>query len=335
MFEYRNIKYLYLKLNKKIKDFLLSEKSREFLVFLFFFVIAASFWLLQTLNNDYETNFSVPLKLKGLPENVTLTADLPSEVNIKVRDKGTVLLNYMLTKNFFPILINFSDNTGVNNRVKIYASDFEKQIFSQLNASTRLLSVKPDTLEYIYSMGEAKRVPVRLMGQVVAERQYYISDTLFSPDSVLVYAPKEILKTITSAYTERLEVKHIADTVSCHPSLSKIRGAKFVPSSVNLLLPVDIYTEKTLEIPIYGVNFPADKILRTFPSKVQLTFQVGLKDFHRLKPDDFALNVSYKELMHLGADKYTVKLKKLPPGVSNVRISPKQVDFLIEEYYPL
>ena len=30
MFERRNIKYIYLKLSRKIKDFLLSDKSREF-----------------------------------------------------------------------------------------------------------------------------------------------------------------------------------------------------------------------------------------------------------------------------------------------------------------
>ena len=53
MFERRNIKYIYLKLSRKIKDFLLSDKSREFLIFLFFFLIAGGFWLLQTLNNDY------------------------------------------------------------------------------------------------------------------------------------------------------------------------------------------------------------------------------------------------------------------------------------------
>ena len=53
MFDRRNIKYTYLKLSKKIKDFLLSDKSREFLIFLFFFLIAGGFWLLQTLNNDY------------------------------------------------------------------------------------------------------------------------------------------------------------------------------------------------------------------------------------------------------------------------------------------
>ena len=103
MFERRNIKYIYLKLSRKIKDFLLSDKSREFLIFLFFFFIAGGFWLLQTLNNDYEAEFSIPVRLKGVPNHVVLTSEPPSELRIKVKDKGTVLLNYMLGKSFFPV----------------------------------------------------------------------------------------------------------------------------------------------------------------------------------------------------------------------------------------
>ena len=53
MFERRNIQRTYLKISREVKDFLLSDKSREFFIFLFFFFVAGGFWLLQTLNNDY------------------------------------------------------------------------------------------------------------------------------------------------------------------------------------------------------------------------------------------------------------------------------------------
>ena len=92
-----------------------------------------------------------------------------------------------------------------------------------------------------------------------------------------------------------------------------------------------IYTEKTVEVLLRGINFPADKVLRAFPSKVQVTFQVGLSRFREVNASDFVVNVSYEELLKLGTDKYTVKLKSLPRGVSHVRIHPEQVDFLIEQ----
>lgn len=331
MFERRNIKHIYLKLSRKVKDFLLSYKSREFLIFLFFFFIAGGFWLLQTLNNDYEAEFSIPVRLKDVPNNVVLTSEPPSELRIKVKDKGTVLMNYMLGKSFFPVTFSFDDYKSRGNHVKVYASEFERKIRNQLNASTRLLAVKPDTLEYIYSTGKSKKVPVHFEGKVTAGRQHYISDTICTPDSVLVYAPKKMLDTITAAYTQRLELENIADTVKRRVALSAVKGAKFIPGSVELTFPVDIFTEKTVEVPIHGVNFPADKVLRTFPSKVHITFQVGLSRFSNIHADNFVINVSYEELLRLGSDKYKVKLKSFPKGVSQIRIVPEQVDFLIEQ----
>ena len=318
MLDRRKIRYTYLKLSKKIKDFLLSDKSREFLIFLFFFLIAGGFWLLQTLNNDYEAEFSIPVRVKDLPNNVVLTSEPPSELRVRVKDKGTVLLNYMLGKSFFPVNLSFLDYKGKNNHVKIYASDFEKKILSQLNVSSKILSIKPDTLEYIYSEGKSKLVPVRLQGKVTAGLQYYVSDTICNPDSVLVYAPEGILDTITTAYTQKINLENISDTTRQRISLAPLRGVKFVPSSVEATFPVDIYTEKTVEV-------------RAFPSKVQITFQVGLKRFRSIKADDFVINVSYEELLKLGSDKYTVKLKSFPNGINQIRIVPEQVDFLIEQ----
>lgn len=331
MFERRNIRRTYLKISRQVKDFLLSEKSREFFIFLFFFFVAGGFWLLQTLNNDYETSFSIPIRLKGVPNDVVITSEPASELRITVKDKGTVLLNYMLGKSFYPVTLDYADYKSTNNRVRIYAPQFEKKVLSQLNASTRLLSMKPDTLEYIYATGASKRVPVKLQGTLSAGREYYLSDTLFQPDSVLVYAPASVLDTITVAFTQALKLENISDTLQQQVPLQVQKGVKFVPSSIEMTLPVDIYTEKTVEVPVRGVNFPADKVLRAFPSKVQVTFQVGMSRFRQVGADDFHIYVTYEELLKLGSDKYTIKLKKLPKEVSRVRFNPSQIDFLIEQ----
>lgn len=334
MFERRNIRRTYLKISRQVKDFLLSEKSREFFIFLFFFFVAGGFWLLRTLNNDYETSFSIPIRLKGVPNDVVITSEPASELHITVKDKGTVLLNYMLGKSFYPVTLDYADYKSVNNRVRIYAPQFEKKVLSQLNASTRLLSMKPDTLEYIYATGASKRVPVKLQGTLSAGREYYLSDTLFQPDSVLVYAPAAVLDTITVASTQVLKLENISDTLKQQVSLQVQKGVKFVPSSIEMTLPVDIYTEKTVEVPVRGVNFPADKVLRAFPSKVQVTFQVGMSRFRQVGADDFHIYVTYEELLKLGSDKYTIKLKNLPKEVSRVRFNPSQIDFLIEQVSP-
>lgn len=82
MLDRRKLRYTYLRLSKRIKDFLLSDKSREFLIFLFF-LIASGFWLIQTLNNDYEAEFSIPVRMKDVPNNIVLTSEPPSELRVR------------------------------------------------------------------------------------------------------------------------------------------------------------------------------------------------------------------------------------------------------------
>ena len=316
---------------KVIRDFLLSKPSREFFIFLFFFIIAAAFWLVQTLDSEYEVEVKVPVKLKNVPENIVITSDFPSDITVNLRDKGNTLLNYQLTKRFYPISIDFAEYQTRRHHVTILSSVFQKSIASQLNPSTHIVSMKPDTLEYYYSEGKSKKVPVKLQAKVAAGQQYYLSDTIFTPDQVTVYAPPSALDTIEAAYTKYFEETQIEDTLRRQVELSGSRGVKFVPDVVELVLPVDIYTEKTVEVPIEGVNFPANKILRAFPSKVKVTFHVGLSKYLDISPEDFRILVSYEELVKLGSEKYTVKIKKMPQGISQIRINPSQVDFLIEQ----
>lgn len=327
----RDIKEGYLKLQKQVKDFLLSKNSREFFIFLFFVLVASGFWLLQTLNEEYEAEYSLQVRLKNIPDNVVITTEPSSQLQIKLKDKGNVLLNYMISKNFFPLNLDFSDYKSQNNHIRIPTYEFEKRIQTQLNASTRLLSIKPDTLEYIYATGNSKAIPIKVNGKISSARQYYISDTIFSPDSVLVYAPSSILDTLSTAYTEIFSLNDISDTAKYQAAIQPIKGAKFIPDQVELTFPVDIYTEKTVEVPITGIQFPSNKALRTFPSKIQVTFQVGLSRFKEVDSDDFAVEVSYYDLAKASSDKFPAQLTTSPKGISNIRITPKEVDFLIEQ----
>lgn len=328
MSERRDIKHAYLKFSRSIWNFLLSKQSREFFLFLFFIFVAAGFWLIQTLDNEYETDITIPVRLRDVPDDVVITSDPVSSVKVHVRDKGTLLFNYIMGKVFSPLNIDFV--AGEGSHVQIPSSSFSKMITSQLSSSTQVVSVTPDTLDYYYSTGQAKLVPVRFQGMATAGPRHYLSDTIFIPDSVHVYAPLALLDTIKAAYMEPQEFRGIDDTLRKEVHLKSARGAKIVPDVSTLTLAVDMYTEKTVEVELHGINFPPDKQLRSFPSKVAITFQCGLRQYNDLTSDDFHIFVSYEDLMKLGNQKYSVRLRNIPKGATNIRFNPAQVDFLIE-----
>ena len=331
MFDKENMRVRHLKALEKIRNVLLSRKSREFLIFLFFVFVSFCFWLLQVLNDDYETELSIPLRMKGVPENVVLTSELPNELRLGVKDRGTVLVNYLLGQTLYPVVIDFNDYSDKGSQVRIPSMSLNKRIAGQLNQSTKLLTVKPDTLELIYTRGQAKKVPVKLQGEVKAERQYYISNVVFSPDSVMVYAPNEILDTITAAYTEPLYIEQVKDTTRRRLELVPVKGARFTPSYNDIVFFVDVYSEKTVEVPVVGVNFPDNKLLRTFPSKVHVSFQVGLSQFMNVTADDFRVVVDYNDLMENQSEKCQPILVHSPSNVNHVRVNPKEIDYIIEQ----
>ena len=331
MFDVKNIEQYYRLGIQKIRKFLLSNKCKECLVFLFFVLVSFAFWMLQTLDDVYQTEFKVPLRLKNVPKEAVLTSELPNEVRVRVEDRGTVLLNYMLGRTFFPVSFDFNDYRDKGTHVHISSAELLKKVAAQLNVSTHLISVRPDTLDFIYTMGKAKKVPVRLNGEVRAGLQYYVSHIGFVPDSVIAYAPQEVLDTLTAAYTERVDLENVADTLHKRVSLKKLKGVKFVPAYNDLSVYVDMYSEKTVEVPIVGINFPANKVLRTFPSKVQVTFQVGLMHFKEISSEDFFIGVTYEDILKTNGDKLLLTLKSVPDYVSHARIIPASVDYLIEQ----
>lgn len=333
MFGKQNISTRFSDILQKIRDSLLSKNSREFLIFLFFVFVSFCFWLLQVLDEEYEKELSFRLAMKNVPENAVIISELPSELKVLVKDRGTILANYMFGKTFYPVNLDFSEYVGKGNVVRIHSSELSKRIATQLNLSTKIETIHPDTIEFIYTQGKGRKLPVKLQGEVKTERQFYVSGVSFSPDSVTVYAPKSVLDTLTAAYTEPLMEEQLSDTLHRRLSLQPIKGVRFIPSHSDVTLMVDIYAEKTLEVPVRGIGFPADKVLRTFPSKVQVTFQVGLSHFKDITADDFAVEVNYKDLENNTDEKCQPELVVLSQHVTHARITPNEIDYIIEQQF--
>ncbi|MGL4851410.1 MAG: CdaR family protein [Phocaeicola sp.] len=315
---------------ERIRVSLFNKNGREILIFVFFVFLSFSFWLLQTLNDTYETELFVPLRLKEVPENVVITEELPSKLLISVSDKGTVLMNYLLTHSFYPIAIDFNDYAEGDESVWFPSASLARKVASQLNQSTKINSILPDSIGYVYTRGVAQKKPIKVQGEFLLDRQYYISSIQCEPDSILIYAPKAILDTLQVVYTQPIRRDNISESVAIETAFVPIKGVRFTESTCNVSLNVDIYAEKSVEVPVVGLNFPEDKVLRTFPSKVQVTFQVGLKHFQAVSDTDFFIGVEYEELLNSTTGKCRVRLKDVPHFVNHPRIAPIEIDFLIE-----
>lgn len=305
--------------------------NKQFLIFLFFLALSSVFWIFQTLNETYEEDFQVPLELRNVPSNVVITTDLPENLHILLRDKGSQLLAYRYTRQFKPVLVDYNTYSNPSGHVSILGNELQRQIAAQLLPGTQMLGLKPDTLDFYYNFGQFKRVPIRPLGEVRAGRLYSLAKTVYSEDSVTVYASREQLDTITAAYLQPFNLRNLTDTTHVKSNFVKVKGAKFVPAQIGVTFCIDRLVEKTIQVPVQQVNFPASKQLRTFPATVKVTFQVGMGLYRKITSENFVLVVNYEDLLKNKSTYCHLSLKTIPEGVSHVRISPQDVEYVIEE----
>ena len=313
---------------------LLREKGRDMLVFAFFLVVSTGFWLLQKLDDTFEADIRVPLELVGIPKGTIITSPLPEEVVFTVRDRGTNLLNYNRhSKDIQPIRLDFSvyDNGSVAGKASVSATDVQRAFQQQMSSSTEVVRLTPSKYEFHYNRGISRRIPVKVVGSFSTVQQNYLRGISIDPDSVTVYAPQTILDTLRYAYTEPREVAGLTKTSAFTLSFPRISGVMVVPETVKVTAHVDYYTEHTVQVPVKGLNFPAGVVLKTFPSQITIKYRVGAANARSVHPDDFLLTATYEELLANGNQKYRLQLKTVPTGVSNVRIYPPAVDYLLEQ----
>lgn len=305
--------------------------NKQFLIFLFFLALSSVFWIFQTLNETYEEDFQFPLELRNVPSNVVITTDLPENLHILLRDKGSQLLAYRYTRQFKPVVVDYNTYSNPSGHVSILGNELQRQIAAQLLPGTQMLGLKPDTLDFYYNFGQFKRVPIRPLGEVRAGRLYSLAKTVYSEDSVTVYASREQLDTITAAYLQPFNLRNLTDTTHVKSNFVKVKGAKFVPAQIGVTFCIDRLVEKTIQVPVQQVNFPASKQLRTFPATVKVTFQVGMGLYRKITSENFVLVVNYEDLLKNKSTYCHLSLKTIPEGVSHVRISPQDVEYVIEE----
>ena len=171
---------------------------------------------------------------------------------------------------------------------------------------------------------------MRVCGKVTTTPQNYLVGMRPEPDTVTVYAPTQVLDTMRAAYVS-VSMAQLTENTTVQATPRQMKGVRYEPSSIHVTALVDYYTEKTVEAAIIGLNLPGDKGLRTLPSKARVTFRVGSSQFSRYTADNFVLAATYEELLQNPSIKYRLHLKSLPEGVSNVRIVPQEVDYLIEQ----
>ena len=208
---------------KKIKTLLRQQRWKEVLIFFFFVLLSMGFWMLQSLQQDYEIELSIPVRYKNVPTNIAFSDTLPNSIKVKVRDKGSVLLNYSLGRTFLPIEPSLNSLSNKKGTFVISKKVIESDILKQLIATTTLISFEPQMVKIPYTPLKSRNVPVEFNGSLRTKPGYALAgDITISPSVVKVYSGENLLDSITTIKT----------------AFTKIDGAKKTFTRTFNILPI-------------------------------------------------------------------------------------------------
>lgn len=314
------------------KKFLAKVLNKEVLIFVFFLFVSCVFWLTTVLNDTMEREIDVPIRLTGVPNGVIMTSNTTDTLRVVVRDKGFTIANYIYGDGVPTLEIAYSmlhisdDNASMTN------TELQKNISRVLNASSRIVQMKPDRLVFYFNHGKSKKVPIVLNGTVTAAESYFLEPISFTPDSVVVYAPDGILSKIKEIRTARTEITDV-NTAQMHKvRLAPPEGVRCVPEIVSMNLNAVILTEGIVNVPIKAVNMPEGMTLRTFPARVQIKYVIASSRYQDITEDQFTVEADYHYIEeNPDSKKCPLVLRVVPRHALRPQMEFTEVEYLIEK----
>ncbi|NCD69794.1 CdaR family protein [Mucilaginibacter agri] len=308
-----------------------TSERRRVSAFITCLVLATLAWMLTTLTNNYNYKVKRLLVYNNMPQKRAFRALQSDTVDVMVQGTGWDMF--------------FSKFKPVDKRVNIDLHSLESKNFIALNSQLdqinrrkdpdqKIISFDPDTLYFDFTNRSTKRVPVKLILDVNYQQQFALSDNvIIKPSYVTLSGPSNVIDKIKVWNTDSLKLKGINETVNTKVNLQPVHEANLsiYPKAVQVQIPVDEFTEKTLDIPVKLIGNVHYYDVKIFPAKVKVTFTTSLTKYPELDEDFFEATAD----LALWSDRnYTVlpvKLARIPPFCKIVKIEPQNIDFIVKK----
>ncbi len=316
----------------KLKEIRLNKNIISYIICI---VIASILWFLNTLEKEYTIDLTYPVKYTNLPDDKLPVEDLPTQLRLVVRAKGSALLGYKIKTSFLPITLNFDNysklleaNQGIYGYT-LLTNTLEDKIAGQLGNEIKLLNIYPEKITFKFATAQQKKVAIHPIIDHTLKKQYILTQVYTKPDSVWVSSSSAILDTLRYIPTTSLYLNNIDKNISRKQKLAHVPGCTFKEESIEIFLEVEKFTEAKQSIPITVINVPDSMNLRLFPDNVKISYEIGLSKYDQINDDDFIFSVEYPKKVN--SSYLEIKITKAPLFIKNLSFSPEKVEYILEK----
>jgi hypothetical protein len=258
-----------------------------------------------------------------------------NEISFDVKSQGFELASVAIA-NRDSIKIDLSSvefrKTKYNRYVAAIATRiFRYNIMNQIKVDDVGKDFKPDSLYLVFDSLITKELPIKLNSRISFQKGYNkYGDNVISPATIKVKGPALSFRKIKYIDTDSLIAVKLNSDLVKEIKLRKLdKYFSYSNNTVKVSVKTERYSEFSLWVPVnVNTNVP-NLMVKTFPSKVKLTFSMALPDYKNLNDTSFKVIVQLDSLDLLQQNKLILKLIKKPEGVGYTDMNAETVDYIL------
>jgi len=308
-----------------------ATERRRISVFLTCLVLAICAWLVVSLSSTYSYTTKKVIRYKNVPLKRSFHSLQSDTIEAVVTGTGWQMLFARVNEISVPITV---DLQSLEQRPYVTLSSQLQSINAEMPRNNPIKSFNPDTLYFDFSNRSIRRIPVKLLSAINYQKQFSQSDNVvIQPSYVTISGPSGEIDRMTTWPTDSLKATDIDESIKTAINLKPPAEGNITiyPKTVQVRVPVNEFTEKTIKIPVKIINNPNYYNVKLVPQRIEVTFTTSLDRYADIGADLFEAQVDLDYWAKYGYSSLPVKIIRVPEFCKIVRIEPRNIDFIVKK----
>ena len=179
---------------------------------------------------------------------------------------------------------------------------------------------------------KSKKVLVNSHLNIALKKGYFYSSPItFEPEEIIITGPSKIIDSINNVNTLKENLTNVYQNFNKKIKLEKIDNVNFNIKEVTVLANIEKFTEGNLELKYDIINKDPNFEVTTFVKKINITYKVSLKNFDKIKADDFTIICDYAKAQKEGLKYLRPEFKRKSPLILDLKINPSKIEYLLKK----
>lgn len=295
-------------------------------------LFALFFWFLIKLSKEYKTIISFPVEYVNVPQDKLIQETPLKEIEIQVKASGFRLFGLSLVNKTLTLDARKLQRKSLTDYYFV-SNNHLIDIQNQLSNKYVLDQIVQDTIRLNLGQLISKKIPVIGDFDLSYKLGYHLTKSIeITPDSILVSGPKEQVDTLQYLMLQPLVLKDVSESIDTKISVKEVASTiKFTQKEVLVKGEIDRFTEGNFSVNFEIINLPKDINVNTFPTTVNVVYQVGLNNFNKINTTSFIIVCDYQHSIDNGLNYLIPKVISKPEMITSVKIVPNKIEFLIQK----